>query len=204
MFHDVRFPEEISYGSKGGPKFKTSIVSLASGKERRNIDWKDVRAEYDVSHGIKDAGQMEELRSFFYARMGMAHSFRFKDWGDYEMINQPIGIGDNTTATFQLRKQYISGPGSYVRNVTKPVSGTLQGLTVGGVQKLETTHWTCDYSTGIITFKLGHIPAAGQAIQLLTGEFDVHCRFDTDHFDPVHEFWETESWSTIPLVEVKD
>ena len=203
-FHDVRFPEEISYGSKGGPKFMTSIVTLASGKERRNIDWTQTRAEYDVAHGIKDRDQMEELRAFFYARWGRAHSFRFKDWGDFELINQPQGVGDGTTAIFQMRKQYASGPSTYIRDITKPVPGTLQGLYVNGVQRLETTHWTCNYSTGEITFNPGFIPAAGQVIELLSGEFDVHCRFDVDHLDSTHDFWQTESWSTILLVEVKD
>lgn len=53
-FHDVVFPDEIAYGSKGGPKFQTTVVTLGSGVERRNQDWSRVRAEYDVSHGIKD------------------------------------------------------------------------------------------------------------------------------------------------------
>lgn len=203
-FHDVQFPQEISYGSKGGPKFMTSIVTLASGKERRNVDWTKARAEYDVAHGIKDSAQMTELREFFYARFGRAHSFRFKDWGDFELLAEPQGIGDGVTAIFQMRKQYSSGSSSYVRKITKPVRGSLQGLTVNNVLKLEGVDWDCDYSTGLITFRAGKIPPLNATIEILSGEFDVHCRFDTDHFDPSHDFWETESWDTIPLVEIKD
>lgn len=201
-FHDVRFPEEISYGSKGGPKFSTSIVSLASGKERRNIDWVQTRAEYDVAHGIKEQAQMVELRAFFYNRYGRAHSFRFKDWGDYDLINETIGIGDGTTKAFQLRKTYTDGPFSYVRTITKPVPGTFQGMLVGVTPKFETTDYTVNYTTGIVTFKVA--PALGLTVSLGSGEFDVHCRFDTDHFDPEHDGWLTESWSTIMIVEVKD
>jgi uncharacterized protein (TIGR02217 family) len=202
MFHNVRFPEAISYGSKGGPKFMTSIVTLASGKERRNIDWVQTRAEYDVAHGIKDANQMEELRAFFYNRYGRAHSFRFKDWGDFDLINEPLGVGDGVNKAFQVRKTYVDGPFSYVRKITKPVAGSFQGMIVGTVPKFEGTHYTVDYTTGIVTFTAA--PAVGLTVALTTGEFDVHCRFDTDQFDPEHEFWQTESWSTIMIVEVKD
>ena len=27
---------------------------------------------------------------------------------------------------------------------------------------------------------------------------------DTDHLDATHEFWNTQSWSSIPLIEVRD
>jgi hypothetical protein len=35
-------------------------------------------------------------------------------------------------------------------------------------------------------------------------EFHVPVRFDTDHLNPKHEFWMTQSWDQIPLVEVRD
>lgn len=207
MFHDVRFPEEISYGSKGGPKFSTSIITLASGKERRNQNWLDVRAEYDVAHGIKDRTDMEELRAFFYARRGRAHSFRFKDWSDYEVLAQTLGTGDGVKTDFQIIKTYVSGTDYYIRNVTKPVEGTLTNLLVNGVTQIEgpddmSDDFSVDYSTGIISFYTP--PTDGHSIVLTSCEFDVHTRFDSDHFDPVHEFWQTESWSSIMLVEIKD
>lgn len=201
-FHNVRFPDEISYGSKGGPKFMTSIVTLASGKERRNIDWTQTRSEYDVAHGIKSHEQMQELRAFFLNRYGKAHSFRFKDWGDFDLINESIGIGDGANKDFQLRKTYSDGPFDFVRIITKPVAGSLQGMLVGSTPKFEGVDFNVDYNTGKITFVTA--PALGLLISLGSGEFDVHCRFDTDLMDPEHEFWQTESWTTIPVVEVKD
>lgn len=202
MFHNVRFPEEISYGSKGGPKFSTTIITLASGKERRNINWMDVRAEYDVAHGIKDQEEMEELRDFFYGRYGRAYSFRFKDHADYQIFSQTIGIGDGTTTQFQIVKSYTSGVSTYMRRITKPVSGTLTGGILVDDVEAAVDSYTVDYNTGVVTFDVA--PAAAAVISIPYVEFDVHARFDTDYFDPVHEFWLTESWQSILIVEIKD
>ncbi|MBS3648870.1 DUF2460 domain-containing protein [Pseudaminobacter sp. 19-2017] len=199
MFHDVRFPEDISYGSKGGPKFSTSVITLASGKERRNINWRLARAEYDVSHGIKDEAQMDDLRDFFYARVGMAYSFRFKDWGDYSAISQEIGKGDGTKKEFFLSKGYQSGNWKYVRPITKPVVETVTQVLVGGLPAAE---FTVDGATGKIT--LPEAPVANAKVVVPYFEFDVHARFDIDHFDPVHEFWLTQTWQSIPVIEIKD
>lgn len=211
-FHDVVFPEEIAYGSKGGPKFRTTIVTLASGLERRNVEWKRVRAEYDVSHGVKDPAQLQELRDFFYGRRGRAHSFRFKDWGDYEWFNQAIGYGDGVTKKFQLIKSYEPGPYQYDRVVTKPEQGSLDPILVGGEAFVENgpvstieqrrVQYTVNYSDGTVNFYTA--PAAGLSIILPYGRFHVHARFDVDDFDPSHDFWNYQSWESIPIVEIKD
>lgn len=213
-FHDVVFPDEIAYGSKGGPKFQTTVVTLGSGVERRNQDWSRVRAEYDVSHGIKDPEQLSELRQFFYARRGRAHSFRFKDWGDFEIGNQTIGFGDGAATVFQLIKSYEPGAYQYDRILTKPEEGSLEGLRVGNVPYTEfasfsnlsnaqrQTAFMVDYLTGKVTFAIA--PASGLSIILTYGRFHVHARFDVDVFDPVHDFWNYQSWESIPIVEIKD
>ena len=38
-FHEVRFPDNISRGARGGPERRTQIVELASGDEERNASW---------------------------------------------------------------------------------------------------------------------------------------------------------------------
>ena len=38
-FHEVRFPDDISRGARGGPERRTQIVELASGHEERNASW---------------------------------------------------------------------------------------------------------------------------------------------------------------------
>ena len=87
-FHEILFPPSISYGSSGGPRFKTTLFVTDAGYEQRNIDWQAVRHEYDVAHSMRDfddslnlAG-IRTLHAFFMARGGRSHGFRFKDWND--------------------------------------------------------------------------------------------------------------------------
>ena len=51
-FHEVRFPDNISRGARGGPERRTQIVELASGDEERNASWANSRRRYDVAYGM--------------------------------------------------------------------------------------------------------------------------------------------------------
>ena len=42
-FHEVRFPDALSFGSSGGPERRTEIVTLANGFEERNTPWSTSR-----------------------------------------------------------------------------------------------------------------------------------------------------------------
>lgn len=52
-FIETRFPDDISYGSGGGPEYLTDIVITESGHEKRNIGWAAPRGRYNVAHGVK-------------------------------------------------------------------------------------------------------------------------------------------------------
>lgn len=206
-FHESVFPVSISYGSAGGPMFKTTIFTSHSGYEQRNIDWSEVRAEYDVSHGIKSREQMDELRQFFMARWGRAYGFRFFDHADFRITNQVIGIGDGVKTAFQIIKTYrwqqaeSGSDESYERVITKPIWNTVSGVRVGATVLTSPADYSVDYTTGILTLVT---PApVDQPVSIGQAEFHVPVRFDTDHLDVTHEFWETQSWPNIPLVEVR-
>lgn len=207
-FHEVLFPEDISYGSGGGPKFKTTIFEADSGYEQRNIGWSKTRAEYDVSQGIKNQDQMDVLTAFFYARWGRAYGFRFKDWNDYKLVQQVIATGDGVTKDFQIIKTYLSGQLEsgenyyYVRDIRKVNWGTISGVTVGVSVVINGTDYTVNENTGVMTFV--NAPPNGAEIKIGYGEFHVPVRFDNDQLNATHEFWNTQSWSSIPLVETRD
>lgn len=214
-FHEVRFPTKISYGASGGPQFNTDIIELFSGFEKRNQNWANSKARYDVSHNIKTQTEVDELIKFFRARKGRAHGFRFRDWADYKLVGETIGTGDGAATTFQIKKTYTNGVGSEVRDIKKIVSNSdaisiATGQTNGvytawavyknSVLQTETTHYTVDRDTGIITFLSA--PANGHAIQV-DGEFDVPVRFDTDKLATKIDYYNDFSWGEIPLVEVR-
>jgi len=203
-FHEVLFPDDLSYGSSGGPKFKTTIFSANSGHEQRNIDWSNARAEYDVAHSIKDQSAMDVLTSFFKARNGRLNAFRFKDWNDYWIEDQPIGIGDSVTTAFQVVKTYISTQAesgetfTYTRRIVKLAWDSVEGVRVAGVE-MDPDDYEIDYNTGIITF--ADSPYVDEEVSIDYAEFHVPARFDTDHLDVAQEFWNTGSWPNIPIFE---
>lgn len=208
-FHETQFPTDISFGAKGGPGFHTTVLTLGSGFERRNIDWSKARARYDVSHGVKTPAQLETLIKFFYARRGKAYGFRYKDWLDYKLPFWATTPGDTdalplfmTTGgavnTFQLVKAYTDGVASFTRTINKPVSGTLV-LYDNGVL---TADWSVATTTGIVTLGATLAATTGRAI---TGycQFDVPVRFDIDEMQASMVTFGVDSWDSIPLVEVR-
>ena len=208
-FRNFLFPVDISYGSKGGPGFNTTVLELSSGAEKRNQNWQRTRAKYDVSHGIKSRTQMDTLTAFFYTAAGRAHSFRFKDWADYLAPRVTIGTTDTTTATFQIFKEYTFDTETFTRNITKPADATWT-IWVGGISQLVVYdvaptgfEVSVNTTTGIITLSATHAASTGLAVEV-EGEFDVHCRFETDDLNIIHDFWETMSWDPIPIWEIKD
>lgn len=126
VFHEVQFPPKIAYGATGGPEFNTTITTTFGGFEQRNVNWQKARGRWDVSTGIKSKADMDAVIAFFRARFGKAYGFRFKDWSDYQGVGQSIGTGNGSKTEFQLIKTYVSGGETYVREIRKPVNGSVQ------------------------------------------------------------------------------
>ena len=197
---NVRLPVEVEQGASGGPRFKTSIQTALSGIEQRIAEWDVARCEYDVGYAVRGkADLLSEVIKLWRDRLGPAYPFRFKDWSDFQATAVNIGTGDGSIAAFQLFKSYNI---IYVVNraIQLPVSGTVV-ITVAGVTKTETTHYTVDYSTGMLTFTAGNIPAAGQVIRA-TFEFDVPVRFGEDTLKVSMTMDDFGDISSIPLIEV--
>ena len=205
-FHEVRFPDNISRGARGGPERRTQIVELASGAEERNASWANSRRRYDVAYGIRRADDLAEVVAFFEARNGRLHGFRFKDWADFKSclpsqtpgpIDQPIGTGNGSTTQFQLTNRYTSGAQSWMRAITKPVAGTVT-IALNGAPLA--SGWSVSTTTGLVTFTTA--PAAGVAITA-GFEFDVPVRFDTDALDVTLDLERLGSITSIPLLEIR-
>jgi uncharacterized protein (TIGR02217 family) len=207
-FHEVRFPVEIGLRSKGGPERRTDIVMLGSGREERNARWVHARRRYDAGYGVRSLAALSAVTAFFEERRGRLYGFRFKDRTDFRSSSQGavaasdqlIGTGTGTQATFALVKIYGSGFALYERPITKPVSGTVQ-LMVAGVAKVPGTHCDVDATTGLVTFRPGHIPAAGAAVTA-GFEFDVPVRFDTDRLEIDLASFDAGEIPSIPLIEI--
>jgi len=202
--HEVELPRHVARGAKGGSKFSTTILMMASGREQRNINWANVRGEWDVGYGIVSREDMEEVLHFFHARWGKAHSFNFYDWAEHTVENQIVAVGDNSTRYFPLYKRYESGGYKYDYMIQKVVPGTFTGFEADNQGDNNFTSWSygsIDNTTGEIDTGVTLGPGTQLRVERL--EFYRPVRFDTDLFDVSIDFWEHFSVPQIPLVEVK-
>lgn len=199
-FHDVRLPDDIERGARGGPGFNTTVLTLGSGYERRNVNWERVRGNWDLSYGLRTKADAEATLAFFYARLGRACGFRFKDWTDYELGStgspQAIATGGGGVTKFQLVRKYSSGGYTYNRYVTRPVAGSIK-VYLDGVE--QTSGFSVNYSTGVVTFT-----AAPSGVVGVTGEFDVPVRFDTDTLEMQAYVYGNYAMPSIPIIEIRE
>jgi uncharacterized protein (TIGR02217 family) len=177
FFEAPRFPDKISYGATGGPGYSTEIVTVESGREKRNARRSTPLLEGDVAHAVRTQAELEALRTHFLVMQGPLHGFRFKDWSDYVCsITQGV-VTEITTTKFQLWKRYTTGSLTKDRQIRKPLatpfvlknSGT--PLTEGVDFFLNTTE--------------GHVDTTDPrtaANLTWSGEFDVPSRYASDRF----------------------
>ncbi len=219
--HEVQLPEDIERGAVGGPTFKTRVLELESGFEQRNIDWSQIRAEYDISYGLMSLRDVQLdtyihlVRDFFYVRQGRAHSFNFKDWVDFEIgdltdptnDNQLIALGNDVATVFQIFKRYSSGGIDYDRTIKKIVPVTAVVL-LDNVVLTETTDYALDDTTGIITTVVapastGGTGPGGEEVLQVALEFFVPVRFNIDHLAMNIENFQAGSIPAIPLKQIR-
>ena len=205
-FHEIRFPDNISRGARGGPERRTQVVELASGDEERNASWANSRRRYDVAYGIRRADDLAAVVAFFEARNARLYGFRYKDWADYKSslpsqaitpTDQQIGTGTGSLKSFPLAKRYTSGAQTWVRSIAKPVAGTVR-IAFGAVE--QTSGWSLDATTGVVTFTTA--PSNGVIVRA-GFEFDVPVRFDTDMLDVTLDIERLGSITSIPLLEIR-
>ncbi len=212
-FLDKRFPPNVAAGVTGGPATRVDIVTLSSGHEERNARWKHFRRSYDAGLGIEDSDTLGEVLDFFKETGGPLHSFRFKDWSDFSSArpikegprhtDQTLGTGDGSQTEFQLVKLY-GGLAPYTRPITKPMPGTVI-IGLDGVN--QTTGWSVDHLTGLVTFTAPPAPGAEITAGFL---FDVPVRFDTQEIQVEMTFFSNTKGDglghapDIPLIEVRE
>lgn len=189
-------------------QYNTDVLTTASGYEKRNINWIRSRIVYNVTHGTKTKEQMDTLIAFFKNCYGKAIGFRFKDWSDYECIDQLIGVGDGVTLVFQLSKTYKAGDSSIERKISRPVNDSVEIYTIeygslrGGSQKINLNKSSIiDYNTGAVTFK--DAPLSGQRIYA-SFQFDIPARFNTDSMNLSIDDYGIHSWKNISIIEIKE
>lgn len=160
------------YGWEGGPTFKTQIVELKSGRERRNAEWARVRHKFTAPFNNISKAAYQNIKQMHLVCRGMLHAFRFRDELDFQATNEQFGTGNGTRRDFQLSKITTLDGVSYTREVF-----ALAAVPVITVNGTPTTAFAVNTRTGKVTFDTA---PANNAVLRWTGEFDIWVRFSTD------------------------
>ncbi len=203
---DEEFPLALAFGASGGPEFRTQVAQLATGFEQRALLWQSGRIRYDAGLGVRSEADLARLVAFFRARRGQAQAFRFRDPMDHSSdatgtgapapTDQLLGLGTGTRLTFGLVKRY-GGPEGEVREITRPVAGTVR-VAVDGVE--QASGWTLE-PMGVVRFAAP--PAAGASVTA-GFLFDVPVRFASDRLEVTLAGWRAGEVPSVPLIEVRE
>lgn len=190
--------EAVSVGMTMQMSYSTEIITTAAGRESRNGKRAEARRVWTFDPKNLDDEERENLISMFHVTRGALHSFRLKDWADYQTGGRVLGVADDlANGKFQLQVGYEFAGIRRLRAIKKPAPGTIKiyvdGVFDGGAD--------VDHTTGIVTPVL-------QGAVTWTGEYDNEVRFELDDMhltaiaiDPRQRksFFETAS---ISLIEV--
>jgi len=199
-FTERQFPPKLSYGSSGGPGFKTSVFELDSGFVGGLAEWDRLRARFDVRLENQTEENISALEDHFYSMRGMGIGFRYKDWNDYKITTQNFFVGDGSKTRFQIFKRYKSGTFKFDRTIRKIVSGTLNTIKIDSVSKTYQTDFFVELNTGIVTMKTA--PAAGTVGQIVSLEYDNACRYDDDFLNIAVSDFRQLTVNSIKLKEI--
>lgn len=169
-FIEQRLLECVSYGTSGGPTWNTRKTPLKSGITRRNPLRARPLYRYHVMYRNLLPPGHRAVYDAFNACYGGVHSFRLKDWHEFEAEDELLAVATGSAQQVQLIKSYTFGAQTVTRRIRKPVVGTVE-LTANGAPLAAVV----DYTTGMVTFTA----TAAQTIRW-SGEFDVPVMFEQD------------------------
>lgn len=199
--NSVRFPDDLSVGLEYGPEFEIEVVSFGARGEQRNALSTRGMCSGECGHAVRVPEDFQVLLKHFRSVKGPLHSFRFKDWLDYECGSAEgvlSGIGPSPARNFQLQKLYFTATGfAEVRDIQQPITATVQ-LYDGATLLTPTTDYTIDDRLGIVTTTADR---DAEALRWL-GEFDNAVRYATGRMAASMQAFEIAGWDTIPIKEV--
>jgi uncharacterized protein (TIGR02217 family) len=159
----------IIFPVKRSPMFDTLIQASAAGQEYRAQLEAYPRWKWEIGFDWlrTDTADLQTLLSFYLARNGMYDAFLWTDPDDYAVTTpQQIGIGNGTTAAFQLIRPM--GAGGFLEPILAP--NTVTAVYVNGVLQVNgTAYGVGDWENGVsgngtINFFSGYIPSSGAVV----------------------------------------
>lgn len=160
------------FGWQGGPEFRTRVVQLNSGAERRSQMNILARHRYTLPlNNVRNSEYLDRLKAAFMACRGQLHSFLAKDWSDCRAEEELFAVADGVDTQFQLLKNYQFGDAVYSRKISyiNEIEITVNALPAAA---------SVDLDAGLVVFAA---PPSQGSILRWSGTFRVPVRFAQDY-----------------------
>lgn len=189
--------EGVAYGFEGGPEYLTQEQETTNRFSDRDSQWEYARHKYSASFEDIDEDARDQLIAAFHACRGKRHSFKFKDWNDFEATLEPLQVESGTKNLTQLYKSYQ--PLNWPVWTIRPIQALVDGVAVYDVSDPNNpilVPGTFDLLAG--TF----IPTSnwGAGLYAWTGEFYVWVRFEDDYNPVTINAWRLHT-ADVSLIE---
>ncbi len=194
-FHNVLFPSCLEMFLNGKSLFTSSKVISLSGREVRSLDCEYSKEQYLLKDCFLSDAEFEIFNNFFKARRGSRFAFLLKDFADFSVNKQSIGVGDGIKKEFQLYKTYYDEKYSYIRKITRVIEDSL----IISLEDRQINDWQFNKDKGVIFFKN---PPEENVNLLASFEFYIIVRFSEDSFDYKRRADGTIEILNVSLVEV--
>jgi uncharacterized protein (TIGR02217 family) len=186
------------------PTFQTRIQRAASGRELRALDYPyplwQFALVYDFLRDNPEAGydELRTLIGFFMLCQGAFGTFLFQDPSDCQVVGQQIGIGNASTAVFQLQRAMgatLPG-GGFLEPVVAP--NVVAAIYFDGITQNPATY-NVDPDDGRVTFS----SAPGSGL-IISADFTYYfrCRFTDDKYDFdnfMYQLWQLKKLTFISV-----
>ena len=160
VYYDIIFPECISYGSTGVPRYLTDKAEVLSGDEQRNSRYRYPRHEYSINMENLPQAEIAEVMNLWHIVKGDMNAFLFLDPLDHTSGNTETNLSPTEVTPldqiceeiapgeFHLLKTYTKGARQQSRRIKYPKEATLR-VAVDGT---EAFNWTYNMDTGVLSF----------------------------------------------------
>ena len=185
--------EDVDYGFKGGPRYKTNVGDYPNRLEDRDSEWKYPKHEFNASWGDISDEKRDHVLAGFHVCRGRKHSIMFKDWNDFEIVDQPLIVLPATTAPIQLYKTYTPYGPDYMS--VRPIQAFKHCNIVDVDDNL--VAGTLDEYTGLFTPDLEW---SADPYFIRDAEFYVWVRYDNDYSELTINSWRANT-AKVSFVE---
>jgi uncharacterized protein (TIGR02217 family) len=187
------------------PTFQTRIQRAVSGRELRALDYPyplwQFTLVFDLLRDNPAAGydELRTLMGFFMLCHGAYGTFLFQDPSDHRVAGQQIGIGNASTAVFQLSRTMGAAlpGGGFFEPIVAP--NTVSAVYFDGITQSPGTY-TIDPNTGLVTFNTA--PGSGL---IITADYSYYfrCRFIDDSYafeNFMFQLWQLKKLTFISVM----